>query len=137
MTITRPTGAVKSIFGEDLTIVRNEASSFTTAQVWESKAQIEAPQKAGEFTLDFYIEVNVNNIAGAGELRVVDILNGQDELAYLKLNFPADDNFEPFSGSIPVTLDGAAHTYDLQFKRGGDLSTVEVRRARLKLYRIK
>lgn len=123
-------------FGDNVTIVRNDESSYSTASFFEDKVEINTPKSSGEFNISFYIEANVNNVASACELRVYDP-TADEEIALVKKNLPADDDFVEFSGAIPVSLIGDGRVLKLQFRRVGDLATVETRRARLQLWRLK
>jgi len=123
-------------FGDQLSIARNDEPSYSTASIFEDKVEVATPNVGGEFNLGFYIEANCNNVASACELRVYDPTGGEI-IALVKKNLPASDDFVEFSGTIPITVVGDGRVLKLQFRRVGDLATVETRRARLQLWRLK
>jgi len=128
-----------NIFGSRYQYAASEGSSTTTSTTFQQKLRMTTSSlPAGDFRIGYYFEVSQDN----GDKR----FNAQVELNDTTLlaqntsatNIVTDtgDGFAQSGGFKEETLIAGVHTVDIDFRATTDGGTIEIRRARIELWRV-
>ena len=125
-----------SVFGANRQYVADETETNTSSSTMETKVTLTTPALTGTYHVEYYCEMEVN--AGNNHNYAARLYNSTNaaELCYSQVRTAIPLLYGGVTGFAIVTFAGAAKTFLLQFASPDNTTQVNIRRARVEIWRV-
>lgn len=123
-----------NVFGQNYQSASSEGTSTTTNSTMQDKVTLTTTALTGTYRVSFYCEVTPEKANKREQCRLYNVTDAV-ELCWDEYRPVLGRLFKATAGFSDVTFTGAAKTFKIQFASQDGSTTVNIRRARIEIWR--